>query len=190
MIKAIIFDFYGVVCSEIGSPWYQSISSSADVSHLKQAFDVPSNLGEISEKEFFTGIGKAIGKEGEQVRDDWVQAAEINTSLVDFICRLKSKYKIAVCSNTQPELFRELLQKYRLEDLFDVVVSSSEVGMMKPGLEIFRHTLAELEVKPEEVLFIDDRVANVEGTEKVGIVSILYEDLDKLEVELASRLDL
>ena len=188
MIKAIIFDFYGVVCSEIGSPWYKRLSSQETISDLKEKYDIPSNLGKISEKEFFAGISKAIGSNGETVRGEWINSAVINKDLINLITDLKTKYKVALCSNTQPKLFRDLLRENDMEKLFDIIVSSSEIGIMKPNPEIFEHTLNELEMIPDEVIFIDDRSENVEGAESVGIKSFVYFNNDQLKKELGNIL--
>lgn len=83
--KAIIFDFYGVICNEIGSLWYKSISDSDTLKFLKETYDAPSDTGEISEIEFFEGIAKAVGKTGAEVRAEWLNSAKIDTELIQEI---------------------------------------------------------------------------------------------------------
>jgi len=188
MIKAIIFDFYGVICYEIGSNWYKTRPPKKLIPELKEKYDEPSDIGTISEEEFFEGIAPSIGLTAEDVREEWLSAAKIDFELIDFIKQLKTTHKTAICSNTAPKIFREILLENDIESVFDVIVSSSEVGMIKPNPDIFLHTLKELGVKAEETIFIDDRETNLEGARAVGIQSILYKNLEELQPELKSLL--
>ncbi|MCB1272204.1 MAG: HAD family phosphatase [Microthrixaceae bacterium] len=68
------------------------------------------------------------------------------------------------------EFWRPLLP---LEELFDDVVDSSEVGMRKPAAGIYRLALERLGVEAGEAVFIDDAPGNVAGAEAIGITSVL-----------------
>jgi epoxide hydrolase-like predicted phosphatase len=59
-------------------------------------------------------------------------------------------------------------------DLFDAIVISGEVGLHKPGREIFELTLSELGLGASECVFIDDLRENIAGAEAVGITGILH----------------
>ncbi|HUC19945.1 MAG TPA: HAD-IA family hydrolase, partial [Candidatus Polarisedimenticolaceae bacterium] len=96
---------------------------------------------------------------------------------------------IGMLSNIGTTFLQQFLDSNDLRDLFDVVVTSQEVGVMKPQPEIFHLTLDRLGVKPDEAVFIDDREDNVRGGEAVGIHSILYKNTAQLEREL-KKLDL
>jgi len=50
---------------------------------------------------------------------------------------------------------------------------SSLTGVIKPNALMFNTALSELNIKPQEALFIDDSIKNVEGASKLGIESIL-----------------
>lgn len=60
-----------------------------------------------------------------------------------------------------------------LEELFDDVVDSSEVGMRKPAAEIYQMSLERLGVDARQAVFVDDAPGNVAGAEAVGIKSVL-----------------
>lgn len=71
------------------------------------------------------------------------------------------------------ELWRPLLP---LDELFDVVVDSSAVGMRKPDAAIFLHTLDLMGgIAPERSIFLDDFAGNVAAAEAVGMTAILVE---------------
>jgi HAD superfamily hydrolase (TIGR01509 family) len=67
---------------------------------------------------------------------------------------------------------------------FDLQVFSSEVGLTKPDPEIYRHTLRALETDPSDAIFVDDRVANIEAAEEIGITTVKYESRDQLRKEM------
>ncbi len=95
--------------------------------------------------------------------------------------KLREKYKLGVLSNASFNQARELGELY---DVFDTVVLSEEIKTSKPKKEAYEKVLSNLRVSPEEAVFIDDSLENVRGAEKLGIKSILYEDVNKLKESL------
>jgi epoxide hydrolase-like predicted phosphatase len=65
--------------------------------------------------------------------------------------------------------------KLPLDELFDAVVDSSEVGMRKPDPAIYHHTLALIDVEPERAVFVDDYEGNVVAARQLGMVGVLVE---------------
>ena len=61
-----------------------------------------------------------------------------------------------------------------LEELFDTVVISGEVGLHKPQPEIYTLTAQRIGVAPGECVFVDDLRENCEGAEAVGMKAILH----------------
>lgn len=63
-----------------------------------------------------------------------------------------------------------------LDELFDVVVDSSEIGVRKPDPAIFHHTLKALGgIAPARAAFLDDFAGNVVAAESVGLIGVLVE---------------
>jgi len=71
-----------------------------------------------------------------------------------------------------------------IQELFDGVVISGEVGLHKPGPAIFRLGAERIGVPPEACLFIDDLRENCEGAEAVGMTAILHRGADSSLPEL------
>jgi len=59
-----------------------------------------------------------------------------------------------------------------LDELFDDVVDSSEVGVRKPAPEIYRLSCDRLDVAPDRTVFLDDYEGNVVGARLVGLTGI------------------
>jgi len=83
-------------------------------------------------------------------------------------------YRTALVTNNAHE-FREGWRKLvPADELFEVIVDSSEVGMRKPDPRIFELALARLgDIEPERALFLDDFPSNVAAAEKLGMRGVL-----------------
>lgn len=77
--------------------------------------------------------------------------------------------RTAMLSNGVPEVMARIRAERPLESWFDATVVSCEVGIAKPDPRIYRICIARLGVDPEESLFVDDRVENVEAAAQLGI---------------------
>lgn len=94
---------------------------------------------------------------------------------MELLKELKGEYKLALLTNA-PSRY-SLDQRFNpgeLDELFDVVVVSGEVGWDKPAPEIYTMTVEKLAVKPDEILFIDDVPSFTEAAEKLGIKTFTY----------------
>jgi putative hydrolase of the HAD superfamily len=67
---------------------------------------------------------------------------------------------------------------------FDLLVWSCQVGVVKPDPAIYRHTLAKLGTRPEELLFIDDKLPNVEAARALNIRTIQFSNVERLREDL------
>ncbi|NRT86744.1 HAD family hydrolase [Clostridium beijerinckii] len=90
----------------------------------------------------------------------------------EIIPQLSKNYKLGVISDTWPSLER-VVRNAGLRDYFSTFVMSSTTGVIKPNELMFNTALSELNIKPEEAMFIDDSIKNVKGASKLGIESIL-----------------
>jgi putative hydrolase of the HAD superfamily len=70
------------------------------------------------------------------------------------------------------------------DDLFDVVVISSEVGMRKPEPEIFEYAIDLLGLTATECVFVDDLAPNVAAAQSLGLTAVLHRSYDETRHEL------
>lgn len=122
----------------------------------------------------------ALGEERGLQIDPLVMLARIGTGggtrdvLIDRTRELRREgYKTALLTNN----FAEVRQAWRtllpVDELFDVVVDSSEVGMRKPDPAIFHHTLDLLSTAAERSVFLDDFAGNIAAAGRLGIKGVL-----------------
>ena len=185
MIKAIIFDFAGVIGNDAYWVWLrEKIPDLENKKSYFQDLSVKVDRGDISNREFTELAGKGVNVPAEDVWKEIFKRIKINYPLLDLISRLKKRYKTGLLTNYTHEWMEELISTYQLDKYFDVKVISSLYKKIKPGSEIYKITLDLLKVKPDEAIFIDDRQINVDGGEKAGIRSFLFTSDQKLMEDL------
>ena len=96
--------------------------------------------------------------------------------------------RTAILSNGGPEVTAGLRARRRLEEWFDVVIVSCEVGVCKPDLRIYQLCLSRLGVEPPEALFVDDRQENVEAAATLGLQTVHFTG-DHLLPEIRARIE-
>jgi putative hydrolase of the HAD superfamily len=111
---------------------------------------------------------------------------DIPRERVDILKSLKGKYRTFLLSNTNEihlEKYGNIATKkfnLNIRELFEKAYFSHEVGMRKPGSEIYYHVLKNHDLHPEETLFIDDLEENIHGAESVGMQTRLLKPPDDL----------
>ncbi len=82
----------------------------------------------------------------------------------------------------------DTMQEYEIFRLLDGAVVSSDVHLIKPEPDIYRHLLAHFSLRADECVFADDRPENIAGGEAVGIRGIVFENAGQYERELRKLL--
>jgi epoxide hydrolase-like predicted phosphatase len=83
-------------------------------------------------------------------------------------------YRTALVTNNIREFNDGWRKLIPVDELFDVVVDSSMIGMRKPDPRIFQHALAALGgVEPDDAVFLDDFQGNIDAAEALGMHGIL-----------------
>ncbi|MEY2397852.1 MAG: putative hydrolase of the superfamily [Actinomycetota bacterium] len=203
MISAVLFDLTGVLTT---SPWPHLIAAAGGnveliVGPYHEDGDHPWHRlerGEIGFAEWFQAVSALAEEAGvaldltplAALRDEMV----VYPLVVDRVRDLRrSGYKTALVTNNVREgsnMWRSLLP---VDELFDVVIDSSEVGVRKPNRAIFELALAQLDVSdPASAVFLDDLDSNVAAARAVGLHAILVGEppdaaLDELDLLLGRR---
>ena len=183
---AIIFDFFGVISSEVAPRWLKKNLPVADAAKVREKYIRPVDVGEISENDFFERIAELTQKTPMDVRDEWISLASINSELVRYIKTLHKYYKVALCSAAPTPFLKEIIKKNNLSQLFDTIIISSGERMTKPNPAIFKLVLEKLGTKPEETVFVDDNVLNIDEANTLGIKSFVFSNLEQLKKDFKS----
>ena len=195
-IDAVLFDFGGVLT--VGSPFTALGSLGADASVesdrvlevLMGAYhedtDHPFHRmerGELAAAEWFAFARADLAGEGIAIEPAALvalfQSLGVQEAMVERVRALKADgYRTAIVTNNVREAADGWRAMLPVDELFDVVVDSSAVGMRKPDPRIYRHALEELGgVPPGRSVFLDDHPANVAAARRVGMHAILVTEV-------------
>lgn len=115
----------------------------------------------------------------EEFKEFMYQQSHPFEDMIDLICQLKKRYglKIAVISNEGRELANYRINTFKLNEFIDFFISSSFVHLRKPDVDIFQMALDIAQVRPEDVLYIEDRPMFVQVAETLNITGIQHTDI-------------
>jgi len=181
-IKTIIFDIGGVVTRADFGAIYSGfarrigIAPQIVIDYHGAHFD-DLLLGNITLKQFGDAMKKAGGNPNLDYEKVWVEEAlkerEINTGLLEYIQKLRKKYRIGTLTNLTPT--RELVDRETgIYSYFDYIVLSCEEHLKKPDPAFYRLALERASAAPEEAVFVDDQEKHLTAAEDVGICGIRY----------------
>jgi len=104
---------------------------------------------------------------------------------VDILHELKrAGYPLYALSNWSAETYPRVRHQYDFFDLFDKIILSGEVKLIKPDPAIFKLTLQTVHRTASECLLIDDSEANIIAAKKIGFVTIHFKSPEQLKHEL------
>jgi len=184
MIKAIIFDCFGVVISDTLESAYSSLGGKfqEDLLTIKEVLRA-SDTGKITSSNAV--FAEMLGVTESTFSTAISSGRAVNQELLDYISStLAPKYKIAMLSNVGRGRLPEIFGVGFLEKYFEKVIASGDIGFAKPEARAYEITADALKVRLDECIFIDDRIEYIEGAQQVGMKTILYENFDKFKEQL------
>ena len=181
--RALVFDFFGVLCSEVAPPWFHEHFPHSGGS-LKGELMYPADRGEVSQENLFAQLAKMSGISAKEIEEDWIKRAAINIELLSLIKESKGLYKLGILSNSMSPYFDTITRDLGLGEIFDEIVISSEIGHAKPEPEAYKEIIMRLNVLPNETLLIDDNTQYVEGAGKLGIDGYIFTSNQDLQLDL------
>jgi epoxide hydrolase-like predicted phosphatase len=197
-IRAIIFDMGGVIVRTEDHAPRTALAERLGLSYdeLSQiVFDKESarlaTVGKITTEQHWESVRLKLGLTEEDFRTvplEFWGGDELDESLVDYLRSKRPVYKTALLSNAWDDLRGVLEDGYHIADAFDVMVISAEVGVKKPDPRIYQIILERLDVVPDEAVFVDDFIENVESARQQGMYAVLFQDPDEARSELEKLL--
>jgi putative hydrolase of the HAD superfamily len=151
--------------------------------------------GGLTEAQYLDRYAAALGLSEAQRADfaadwwDWY-CGELDTELVAFAASLRPRVRTGILSNSADGARREEQRRYGFEQLADVIVYSHEAGVAKPDPRAFLLLCEELQVAPEELVFLDDVPGHIDAARALGIHGIVHvstpESIAAIEALLAT----
>ena len=147
-------------------------------------------LGKISEQEMWQKIGRQINSKelsnvkNSLIHDFFKSKINIDDSVFAVIKRLQKKnIKMGILSNTTSAM-HSVVEELIDMSYFDFLFLSYQIGMEKPDNMIFEHVAEKMPYSKEKILFVDDRLSNVNAAKSFGMKAIHFIDTIHLIVDL------
>jgi len=176
--KVLALDGMGVVyrtCDDVGElliPFIRARGSSASDLEIAASYHQAS-LGLSGARDFWAQVGCDPALENE-----YLGQHELRPGLLELLAHAKKTYQQIWCiSNDLSEWSGKLRARWQLEEWFHGWIISGDVGHRKPAVEIYSALTDRARVAGHEVLFVDDRRANVDAATALGW-GTLHFDLD------------
>ncbi len=190
--KAVLFDYGNVLCMPQLESDVEAMAECLQLElnrfktlywQLRDEYDV----GSLDGTNYWTKIAK---KGGQEIREEQLKIvieldnvgwSRPNLTMAAWADRLRNSGIITAIVSNMPSDIREYLRSCEWLPVFDQYTFSCEVNSVKPASEIYLYCLEKLELKPSEVLFLDDRQMNVDAAAQLGINSFVFTDAAELQ---------
>jgi epoxide hydrolase-like predicted phosphatase len=198
-IRAIIFDLGGVLVrtadfsprKRLGERFGMSAEALMDLVFGLEA-GTRAQLGQVSVEQHWEHVRQVLGLAPQEVSEFqtafWSEDF-LDHELVETLRSLHGTYRTALLSNAFSDLRGVVTERLNFADVFDEMIISSEVGMVKPDPRIYHLTLERLGVLPQEAVFVDDMPHNVQAAQALGLHAIQYKNTPQVLVELEALLN-
>jgi putative hydrolase of the HAD superfamily len=197
-LSAIIFDYGNVLCQSQPPADTQALAAIlglplADFSELYWRFRIPYDAGTLDPAAYWNQLASAASRT--LAPDQIAELTEIDSRSWSHPAPLMPEWardlraaglRTALLSN-MPVAVRDYVLGCSWLPEFDARVFSCDIGICKPGFQMYRQCLETLGVEPSEVLFLDDREPNVRAAEALGLHAILFTDPADAARDIAER---
>mgnify|MGYP001604270730 FL=1 len=194
MVKAITFDLDGVYFTAESFSRFvnkfpdpgkamQTLKKSQEMANFK--------LGKTTENDYWDYVRKELGApySNEEIFSMLRDSYETNPLVREFLLEIRSRgIKTCICTNNFVTRIRELDQKFDFLKDFDVKVISCEIGVAKPGTEIFEELVRQAGCEAGEIIYADDNEGSYKSALGVGIKAFLYTDFEDFKKNCLSAM--
>jgi putative hydrolase of the HAD superfamily len=197
MIKAVFFDFGGVLAEE---GFRQGIKAIAEKSGLDpEAFFLVAEelmyqtgyvVGAGSEAAYWDALRKRTGitaADGE-LRGEVLKRFVLRQEMLDYADRLKSSGIVTSILSDQTNWLDEINAKTSFYQHFDHVFNSFTMNKSKKDQSIFRDVYLSLGFKPEEVIFVDDNINNIKRASAEGLNVIHFTGIGTFKKDIEKHI--
>ena len=185
-IKAILFDIGNVVIDEPGGESREILAKKFGIDEKAFKEFAMRNLkfslkGKLHYNDFFKKLLKEtkVKANPKDLVKEWIKAREKiskpNKKVIALLKPLSKKYKIASLTNST-FLNDKAKQRKQIYKLFPMNFISCRLGYMKPEKEIYQIAIKRLKLKPEQILFIDDREEKIKAAKKLKLKTLLADN--------------
>ncbi|HET8709517.1 MAG TPA: HAD-IA family hydrolase [Candidatus Saccharimonadales bacterium] len=189
MVKAIIFDCFGVLTTDGWLPFKRKYFGH-DEALLAEAtgYNRRMDAGLISYEDFVDAVSDLAGVDFSETKAA-IEGNVTDNALFEYIAQvLKPQYKIGMLSNAGADWLNELFTKEQCA-LFDEVALSFQTGFVKPEARAYQTIAERLGVTAEQCVFVDDQERYCTAAREQGMQAIWYQDFDDFKQQISKILE-
>ena len=193
MIKAVLFDFGGVLAEEGFKQGLRAIAKERGLDP-EDFYEIAGELvyqmgyvmGSSDEKAYWDTVREKTGVKGadKEFREEILKRFELRPDMMEVVEKIRSSGLIVAILSDQTNWLDELDQRTPFHHHFDYVFNSFHLQKTKRDPSIFVDICAVLGVRPEEGLFVDDNLENIERAASQGLRTIHFKDVGKFKKEI------
>ena len=189
MIKAVIFDFDGVVVDS-ETQYVLRLIKFAKTKNVDLSFDVAKKVVGTSKidnmklmGEIFNCDGSTIRKEYDIFKNKMENAIDykaiINLDCLELLKYLKhNNYLTALATSTTREMLNIKLKAVNIQSMFDIVVAGDDVRNFKPAPDIYYRAMNLLGIESDSCIAIEDSPSGIKAAKGAGIYTIAKKNIN------------
>jgi HAD superfamily hydrolase (TIGR01509 family) len=179
--RCVVFDFFGVISSEVAKYWLANYFPPEQARKIKDALFPAADRGDVSQEALFAQLATMVKISPEQFAREFYSYVKIDPDMVALIRRLRGRTRLGLLTNAMAPFVRGILADHQLEPLFDDILVSAECRMAKPDHAFFRAMLEKLDVTAADAVMVDDNADNIAAAREVGMQTVLFTSCAELE---------
>lgn len=197
MIRTVVVDLGGVLFAEGKSVAMERLAKlhGYDRRLVGEILSSPESIalrkGLLSDGEFWDWSRRQLPSDYDTrlIREEWYSGYVLDQDILALITRLRGKYRIMAFSGNIKSRVEFLEGKYHFRHLFDSEVYSFDHQLTKPDGRFVEIMIEKAEVKPEEIVYLEDNEAYAQPARERGVQVVIYKrgEAEKLQRELRER---
>jgi HAD superfamily hydrolase (TIGR01509 family) len=184
MIKALIFDCFGVLYADPVFAYMRDPTTPPDKAEALHSLDKQAAVGALDKKGFVAQAASLLNISEADSEQRFFHSNARNERLVELVQQLRKTYKIVMLSNIGGDMMDGFFSVEERERLFDMVILSGDVKMAKPNRALFELACKGLGVELHEAMMIDDMQTTCDIVKTFGMQSICYKEFGQFQTEL------
>jgi HAD superfamily hydrolase (TIGR01509 family) len=150
------------------------------------------DYGMASRQQFNDSVAGLTGLSVDEIEQRYWSIYARNEPVISWANHLKTsgEYRIGVLSNVGKGFISDFLPEIDGGDLFDSVILSSSVGIIKPDPAIFELAAKQLNVLTYECVMIDDLPSNIDAAKFAGMEGIVFGSIHQAKSDFRELLEL
>lgn len=143
--------------------------------------------GEMSPRDFYQAVADrfVLKYTYEEFVEAWCDLFSPMPGMQELFEEVAKNYRVGILSDTDPLHWLRIREMLPWLDRAEKPTLSFEVGLLKPHPNMFATAAKDCLSEKHQCLFIDDLIANVDGSRYCGMPAVMFSDVGKLRRDLS-----